>query len=423
LPTSHSLFCLHALGEKSMEQSCSAANIRVLMVEDTASDAELVQRALKKADIAFTAKRVERQEAFVDALEGFHPDVVLSDYRLPGFTGMAALKLAREFHPEIPVIIVTGALSDSEAVDLIQAGAKDYILKDRLARLGPAVLRVLAMEQGERERKTAEKAMKESEERFRGLATQSALGIAIVDEEGLAYANPRFAAIFGYEEHEIVEADPLDLVDENGRPVLQEMIAPCAGGGHARICNTFKGIYKNGSHIDVEIYRSGMEIGGNPLTLLSVLDITERKRTEDALRKSEEKFRSMFDAMPQGVLMHLAGGRIGAANKSAERILGASAAHMVGVPPDVLPWSLIREDGSEYPSGDQPAAVTLRTGRACHDVVMGVKRPDRSVAWIAASSEPLFRRGEDTPYAAVTTFTSIAAREPARQGAIAGGCG
>lgn len=282
-----------------MEQTCSAAKIRVLMLEDTASDAELIERALQKGSIAFTAKRVERQEAFACALDEFNPDIVLSDYSLPGFTGMAALKLVRELHPGIPVIMVTGALRDVEAVDLIHAGAKDYVLKDRLARLAPAVLRVLAMDQGERERKTAEKAMQESEERFRGLATQSALGIAIVDEAGFAYANPRFAEIFGYAEHEIVEAEPLDLVDEDGRLVLEEMIARCAAGEIERASNTFKGVYKNGSLIDIEIHGSGMEVGGNPLALLSVLDITERKRTEDALRESEEKFQAIFDAMPR----------------------------------------------------------------------------------------------------------------------------
>ncbi len=404
-----------------MEQTCSAAKIRVLMLEDTASDAELIERALQKGSIAFTAKRVERQEAFACALDEFNPDIVLSDYSLPGFTGMAALKLVRELHPGIPVIMVTGALRDVEAVDLIHAGAKDYVLKDRLARLAPAVLRVLAMDQGERERKTAEKAMQESEERFRGLATQSALGIAIVDEAGFAYANPRFAEIFGYAEHEIVEAEPLDLVDEDGRLVLEEMIARCAAGEIERASNTFKGVYKNGSLIDIEIHGSGMEVGGNPLALLSVLDITERKRTEDALRESEEKFQAIFDAMPQAILVHLPGGRISAANKAAERILGIRARQMVGVSPDALPWQTIREDGTEFPARDHPAAISLRTQRGCHDAVMGVKRPDRSVVWLLASAEPLFRNGEEAPYAAVTALTDITALR--RAGAPDGGDG
>jgi PAS domain S-box-containing protein len=397
--------------------------MRVLMLEDTSSDAELVERALRKAGIAFTSKRVERQDAFACALDEFNPDIVLSDYRLPGFTGMAALKLVRELHPRIPVIIVTGALSDVEAADLIHAGAKDYVLKDRLARLAPAVQRVLAVEQGERERNAAERSMRESEERFRGLASQSALGIAIVDEDGFAYVNPRFAEIFGYEEHEIVEANPLDLVDEEGRPVLEEMIAGCAAREVERACNTFKGHYKNGSLIDIEIHGNGMEVGGNPLTLLSVLDITERKRTEDALRDSEDKFRAIFDALPQGILMHLAGGCISAANKSAERILGFRSRQMVGIPPANLPWHTTHTDGTEFLPEDYPAAVSLRTGKGCQAVTMGVTRPDRSLTWILASSEPLFRQGEEAPYAAVTTFTDITALRRAGQAAPAGGGG
>jgi PAS domain S-box-containing protein len=393
------------------------------MLEDTASDAELIERALHKAGIDFTAKRVERQDAFAAALDDFKPDIILSDYRLPGFTGMAALKLVREYHPAIPVIMVTGALSDIEAVDLIHAGAKDYVLKDRLARLAPAVQRVLAMERAERERKAAEKSMRESEERFRGLASQSALGIAIVDEEGFAYVNPRFAQIFGYDEHEIVETNPLDLVDEEGRPVLEEMIARCAAKEAERACNSFKGLYKNGSLIDVEIHGNGMEVGGNPLTLLSVLDITERKRTEDALRDSEDKFRAIFDAMPQGILMHLAGGCISAANRSAERILGYRARQMEGVPPANLPWRTIHADGTDFLPEDLPASVSLRTGTRCTAVAMGVSRPDQSLTWIQATSEPLFRQGEETPYAAVTTFTDVTALKRAGQPALAGGDG
>ncbi|MDD5179910.1 MAG: response regulator, partial [Gallionellaceae bacterium] len=117
--------------------------LRILILEDSPFDAELMEHVLRKDGLAFTSMRVDTREAFVHALEEFKPDLIISDYHLPGFDGLTALKTVRQSHPGVPVIMVTGALPDIEAVEFIHAGAKDYILKDRLARLAPAVQRVL----------------------------------------------------------------------------------------------------------------------------------------------------------------------------------------------------------------------------------------------------------------------------------------
>ncbi|MBU1424739.1 MAG: response regulator [Gammaproteobacteria bacterium] len=154
-----------------MEQNFLNRELRILMLEDTPSDAELAEHELRKDGIAFTSMRVETRAAFIDALEQFQPDIVLSDYNLPDFNGMAAIQIVQREHPEVPVVMVTGALSDVEAVELIHAGARDYVLKDRLARLAPAVQRALAMERDLRARKAAEQALRKShdelEERVR----------------------------------------------------------------------------------------------------------------------------------------------------------------------------------------------------------------------------------------------------------------
>jgi len=139
------------------------------MLEDSLTDAELAERELRKSGMAFTSLRVERRDAFIRALEEFRPDIVLSDYKLPDFDGMTALEIVRGNYPEVPVIMVTGALSDIEAVKLIQSGAKDYVLKDGLARLASSVRHALSEARGIRARKAAEKALRESEERFRSL--------------------------------------------------------------------------------------------------------------------------------------------------------------------------------------------------------------------------------------------------------------
>ncbi|HEX9582172.1 MAG TPA: response regulator [Gemmatimonadales bacterium] len=113
--------------------------IRVLLVEDQPLDAEMTERELRKAQLDFVLRRVDGAAAFEAQLQEFRPDIVISDHNLPGFGGRAALQLTRQHAPGLPFILVTGSLDEETAVEYMKAGATDYILKDRLVRLGPAV--------------------------------------------------------------------------------------------------------------------------------------------------------------------------------------------------------------------------------------------------------------------------------------------
>ena len=128
--------------------------LKILMVEDVASDAELALRALKRARVACTLRRVETEAEFVAQLDAFSPDLVLSDFTLPQFDGLSALKRVRDQRPEIPFIFVSGTLGEESAVEMLKNGAADYVMKTNLARLPAAVLRALreAEEQGRRVR-------------------------------------------------------------------------------------------------------------------------------------------------------------------------------------------------------------------------------------------------------------------------------
>lgn len=117
---------------------------RILIVEDEASDAEIAQRLLASAGLAFTAVVVDTRASFIAELAAFRPDVILSDYHLPGFSGEAALKIALEQCPDIPFVFWSGVLGDDAAVELIRQGATDYVLKDRPARLPSVIHRALA---------------------------------------------------------------------------------------------------------------------------------------------------------------------------------------------------------------------------------------------------------------------------------------
>src|SRR2546425_6015884 len=119
------------------------AAIRILMVEDDAQDAALAEREVRRADVVCTFRRVDTRDSMVEALREFVPDVILTDHSLPGFGAREALQLAHHLSPGTPVIVVTGMLGDEPAVQYMQAGVTDYVLKDHQPRRGPAGLRAV----------------------------------------------------------------------------------------------------------------------------------------------------------------------------------------------------------------------------------------------------------------------------------------
>ena len=130
--------------EADVEADSAGRTARILILEDEPWDAKLAQRLLVEAGLNLEAVVVDTKAAFIEQMASFHPDIILSDYHLPGFTGQEALKIAQELHPEIPFIIWSGVLGDEAAVELIKQGATDYVLKDRPARLPSVILRALA---------------------------------------------------------------------------------------------------------------------------------------------------------------------------------------------------------------------------------------------------------------------------------------
>jgi DNA-binding NtrC family response regulator len=126
------------------EADSAGRSVRILIVEDEAWDAEVAQRLLGSAGLSLVTVVVDTRTSFVEQLAAFRPDLILSDFHLPGFSGAEALKIAQEHDPDIPFIIWSGVLGDEAAVELIKQGATDYVLKDRPARLPSAVVRALA---------------------------------------------------------------------------------------------------------------------------------------------------------------------------------------------------------------------------------------------------------------------------------------
>jgi DNA-binding NtrC family response regulator len=140
-------------------------SLRILLVEDLASDAEIELRELRRSGLTFDARIVETEADFRRELGSFEPDVILSDFSLPRFSGMSALTIARELRPDIPFIFVSGTIGEESAVAALRNGATDYVLKTNLKRFASAVRRAISESR-------EKKARKQAEDRAKTLQTQ-----------------------------------------------------------------------------------------------------------------------------------------------------------------------------------------------------------------------------------------------------------
>ncbi|HVJ23229.1 MAG TPA: response regulator, partial [Burkholderiales bacterium] len=199
---------------------------RVLLTEDVVADAELEVRELKRAGMQFKHRVVDSEETFTRALEEFAPDVILSDFSMPGFDGMAALALARELSPDTPFIFVSGTIGEEYAIRALKSGATDYVLKSNLMRLPAAVERALADAQQRSERRRIQAELDTTRGRLSGIidSLPDVLWSTALPERTITYVGPASRQVFGREPHEFL-ADPklwLEMVDPQDRGELVE---------------------------------------------------------------------------------------------------------------------------------------------------------------------------------------------------------
>ena len=258
--------------------------LQVLVIEDSEDDAILLEMELQRAGYALVCHQVETPAALTAALERQEWDLVLADYHLPNFDGLAALAIVKQKGLDLPFIIVSGYITEDTAVAAMKAGAHDFVMKDKLARLGPAVERELRDAEGRRERRRSEEQLK-AEHTFREAIENSVpSGIAVVDLEGKqTYVNPAFCAMVGWREAELIGARPPFAYwpsEEVG--TINDALSKFAegkapvGGVELRFRRRY------GERFDVLIQMTSLRDAFDNVTgwVSSVSDITERKRAE-----------------------------------------------------------------------------------------------------------------------------------------------
>jgi two-component system, cell cycle sensor histidine kinase and response regulator CckA len=272
-----------------------ARALRVLHVEDSERDVALLTRHLERAGFDLISDRVETCAAMKEALKKREWDVILCDYSMPHFSALRALALLKKMELDIPFIIISGTVGEVAAVEAMRAGASDYLMKDNLTRLAATIERELHEAENRRARRLAEAAQKASEEELRALFSAMTDLIFVLDAEGrylrIAPTDPTYlykpsAELIGKTLHEVFSTEQADFLLAHIRRALDE------GQAH-RV------------EYSLSIERAEIWFDGSvsPLSRDSVLwiarDISERKRTEEALRESEERYRMLFESNPQ----------------------------------------------------------------------------------------------------------------------------
>jgi PAS domain S-box-containing protein len=265
-----------------MENCPLGSPLRVLLLEDTTFDAELIEAMLVANDLPCTIVRVERREEFLAALQGQSFDVILTDYLLPDFDGLVALQLAREQVPDVPVIMVSGVLGEESAINALKDGAADYVLKTSLSRLAPAVRRALREAEERKARRQAETALRESEERYRNLFDNAIDGIVVGALDGtILMVNREVERLLGFARAEMIGRSGREFILPPFDVVVREQIRSVLAGGESGLAEV-EASRKDGNVITVEVRSCvARDSRGKPTTTQIFLrDISERKVIE-----------------------------------------------------------------------------------------------------------------------------------------------
>lgn len=296
----------------------------LLLIEDSADDALLVTNELQRAGYTLTCHRVDNRGDLVAALAKRRWQLVISDFGLPGFSGSEALAIVRAHDAEVPFIVVSGTIGEELAVDLMRSGATDYVLKDRLGRLGPAVTRELRDDASRKDRAELADEILRGEERFRATFENAPIGIANGCATGtLLRVNQRFCDLVGYSAAELLGQPIGSLGHPDDVELGVERQSRIASGASSTETFERRYIRKNGDVMWAEVTLAAVRdsLGALDYVIGLVVDITEQRSVRERLRFQAR----LLDSVEEAVVATDLGGRVQYWNSYAEKLYGVSA--------------------------------------------------------------------------------------------------
>jgi PAS domain S-box-containing protein len=271
--------------------------LRVLVVEDSEYDTMLLAEELRRGGYEPDYGRVSTADEMEEALakaqgRGAEWQIIVSDYYMPRFSGPEALALMRRLGYETPFIVVSGKIGEEAAVAMMRSGAQDYVSKDNMARLCPAIERELREAAVRREREETQVALRESEQRFRAVFEQATDAFYLVDAESrrILESNPAFRQMLGYSEDEAKDIELYELIAHSREDVDYNLWLTLAE--RRRFVGERKYRHKDGSVVEVETAVGVIRYGGRDVVCAVLRDITERKEAERRLAEVREAERS-----------------------------------------------------------------------------------------------------------------------------------
>jgi len=266
-----------------------SSKIRVLILEDEQFDVELIKRQLSKGGLDFESINVDNRVDFIRQLEEYQPNIVLADYKLPQFTGMDALEIVKQNRSEMPFVIVTGSIGEDAAVECLKAGAWDYIIKERILRLAPAVKSALKAKEEKDKLSEAQKSLVEREELHRSIFDTAADVIIITDANAVILDINSAIKTYGINPEELIGHSAIDLMPPEIRAKANLILNNIVETGVSN--NKELRLYgKDGQFIDLIFNAVGIikENGRFQKIVAIIHDITSRRQLEQQIQKDEK---------------------------------------------------------------------------------------------------------------------------------------
>jgi two-component system, cell cycle sensor histidine kinase and response regulator CckA len=320
--------------------------LHVLLVEDSATDAKLVLRELQRMGHPIESECVETADAMRAALERKRWNLVISDWSMPKFTAPAALAIVKEKGLDLPFIIVSGTIGEESAVDAMRTGAHDYVLKDKLGRLTPAIERELRECEERKARRQAEEALRESEARFRRLADSGIIGIVTADVQGnILDANEAYLSIVGYSREELLRGVVRwdDLTPPEFAHLAARAVEQLQESGVAPPWETAS-FRKDGSQVPTLV---GVAMLDFPKCIAFVADLTERRQAEAGRMQAEEALRQSEEQLRQAQKMDAVGRLAGGVAHDFNNVLSVILSYGELILSDLKPTDPLRADIDE----------------------------------------------------------------------------